>query len=96
MLTGKYVLHSKIYIEVEDKTCENNLVLCLMNHFKEMVYFSGSIFLGLTICYDKFVGQKKNKITICYNLWLVDTGLFSHVTLLFFIVGHKNNAYIFT
>ena len=67
-----------------------------MNNYKDMGYFIGRTFGELTICADKCVGHNKNNITICYIPWLVYTGLFSHVTLLFFIVGHKNNAYIFT
>ena len=41
---------------------------------------------------DECVVQNNNKITIWYILFVVDTGVFSRVTLLFFIRGHTNNT----
>ena len=35
VLTGKDVLYSSIYIEVEVNKFGNNVVSCLMNYFKE-------------------------------------------------------------
>ena len=40
---------------------------------------------------DICAGQNKKKITILYILWMVYTGIFSCVTMLFF-QGHTNSA----
>ena len=37
-------------------------------------------------------GQNKENITLLYILWRGEEGLFTHVTLLFFIQGHTKNA----
>ena len=75
-----------IYSEVEGKKGGSNLVLCLMNHFKEMGYFDRTDFGELSIFADNCEGQNKNKITIWYILWISDTGVFLiHVTIFIII-----------
>ena len=70
----------------------SDLFSCLINHFKDMGYFSGTTIVELTICDDNCVVKNRNKITICYILWILETGVFPLVTLLFFIRGHINNT----
>ena len=57
-----------------------------------MGWFSGPIFGELTIFDDNYAVGEKKHVTIWYILWLLYTGLFYFVTLLFLIWGHKNNA----
>ena len=47
--TVNNVLLSYIYIRVDVKKGGNNVVLCLMNNFTKIGYFSGPNFLDLTI-----------------------------------------------
>ena len=47
-----------------------------------MGYFSSLTLGGVGICAHKSVIQNNNKITIWYILWILETGLFLHVNIL--------------
>ena len=62
--TEKYVIHSYICIDRLYEKVGNNLVSCMINHFKDMGYFSSLTFGDITICAGICTGKNKKKITI--------------------------------
>ena len=89
---GSDTLYSYVYSEGDGKKGGNNVVSCLMKNFEEMGYFQAPNYGELTICADNCTGQNKNRMVIWFIIWLVETGHFNKVTLLFFVRGHTKNA----
>ena len=85
-------LHAYVYREFEGKKGGNNVVSCLLENFKEWGFFANVQEGEITINADNCTGQNKNKTVIWFCNWLVETGIFPKVTLLFLVRGHTKNA----
>ena len=58
-------------------------MLCMVENFKYMDYFSDTCMGEITIFEDNFRGRNKNYIFIWFIICLIETGMFTKVTLIY-------------
>ena len=89
MSNVKDVLHSFIYIKLEGDKFENNVVSCLINHFKDLGYFYSPTFGDITFFSDNFMVPNNNNITIWYSMDSRDRIILSCNYVVFNFITHK-------
>ena len=85
-------MNAYLWPEYEGDRGANNICSCLKKDFQKRGFFNSPNFGELTIVADNCGGQNKNKIVVRFLMWMVETGIFPKVTLLFLVKGHTKNA----
>ena len=74
--TGFEIIYYYVHHKGEGKKGGEKVVLCLVEKFKEMGYFSHTCIGDITICANNCGGQSKNQTFIWLIIWITEAGFF--------------------
>ena len=64
----------------------------MVENFKEMGYLSDPWMGDISICAENCGGLNKNCIVVWFIIWIIETGFFPKVTLIFYVLVYAKNV----
>ena len=89
---GPDTMNAYTWQEFEGDRGQNNITSCLLQDLKNRGLLSRPNYGNLTYVADNCGGQNKNKVVVRFLMWLVESGFFPEVKIVFLVKGHTKNA----